>query len=637
MSLAAQGESSSPGDATDTGQQETAPAATSEAQPSGTDEPAPAAGRRPAISVPGARESVRDYRQTVNFARLASPRQTWESMLMLMDEFSQEIQENGFTYENEPRLKYLEKQIVNLFDLREIAPSLRTDAGMEAAIYLRDAIARFDLPPADILPDHAEAIQEMRDGFPGIWNVYGSPIEIVYVDSGEYEGRFQFSLYTVLNAREMYEGVSHHTFVYPEFAGLREAYFNTPGPGIPDGLIQSLPEWTRRGVWGMRVWQLAIVVVLTFAAVLLVWLVNRLIKVLSRRLPRVLSGLLWLVIPLLVIYLITKLSWFFSEDVFLTGKVLATVHYIQQGTVLLCVVAMIFAGGSILTDIVFLAPRFDRRGVDAYLVRFGLRLASIVVAAVVLLEGLQKMGFTLATVLAGAGVTGLAVALAAQESLRNIFGSIMLLLDRPFRVGQRIQIRGHDGVVEEIGLRSTRIRQLDGLVAVIPNEDVARADIVNVTQRPYIRRLVNLALPLDTSPEKAEEAVNILRDVLAVHEVPHSQEQIEANPELEDKARRINTEINQPGFPPRIFFNEFNPASLNILVIYWYHPPAYWEFQEHAQRINREILSRFETAGIRLALPAQALHLTGDASQRLASGSSYVTGEEDDLPKGGEK
>jgi MscS family membrane protein len=261
--------------------------------------------------------------------------------------------------------------------------------------------------------------------------------------------------------------------------------------------------------------------------------------------------------------------------------------------------------------------------VDTYLIRFGLRLASIVVAAVVLIEGLQRMGFTLATVLAGAGVTGLAVALAAQESLRNIFGSIMLLLDRPFRVGQRIQIRGHDGMVEEIGLRSTKLRQLDGHLICLPNEDVARADIENISERPFIRRIMNLTLPLDTPLEKVDEAVAILRDVLAVRA---------ADASGEDAPARFNEEINQPNFPPRIFFNDFNPASLNLIVIYWFHPPAYWDYLEHAQRINREVMRRFSQAGLRLALPAQSLMLSGDPARPLTAGARSVSGSEDDLP-----
>lgn len=579
--------------------------------------------QRPMISLPGERESVRDYQRTVNFARLSSPRRTWESMLRLMDEFSQEIQENGFTYENSDRLDYLESQIVNLFDLREVAPSLKTDVGMEAAIYLRDAIARFDLPPADILPDRDEAFREMKDGYPGIWNVYGSPIEIVYVDSGQFAGRFQFSLYTALHAQSMQEGVSHHSFVYPEFAGLVDAYFNTPGPGIPDSLIAGLPDWMRRNLWGMRLWQLGIVVVSLLAAVCTVLLFNRLLRLCTRRAPRVVGSLLWLLVPAMVIYLTTVLSWFFDEHVFLTGRALAVVHYVQEGIVLLSFVAMIIVAGGILAELIFLAPRFDKRGVDTYLIRFGLRLASIVVAAVVLIEGLQRMGFTLATVLAGAGVTGLAVALAAQESLRNIFGSIMLLLDRPFRVGQRIQIRGHDGIVEEIGLRSTKLRQLDGHLICLPNEDVARADIENISERPFIRRIMNLTLPLDTPLEKVDEAVAILRDVLAVRAAAAAGE---------DAPVRFNEEINQPNFPPRIFFNDFNPASLNLIVIYWFHPPAYWDYLAHTQRINREIMRRFSQAGLHLALPAQSLMLSGDPARPLTAGTRSVSGSEDDLP-----
>lgn len=87
-----------------------------------------------------------------------------------------------------------------------------------------------------------------------------------------------------------------------------------------------------------------------------------------------------------------------------------------------------------------------------------------------MIQGLQALGFSGATLLAGASVSGLAVTLAAQSTLKNVFGSIMLVLDKPFVIGQRILVRDFDGVVEEIGLRSTRIRTLTGHEVSIPNE-----------------------------------------------------------------------------------------------------------------------------------------------------------------------
>ncbi|MBW2172338.1 MAG: mechanosensitive ion channel [Deltaproteobacteria bacterium] len=169
----------------------------------------------------------------------------------------------------------------------------------------------------------------------------------------------------------------------------------------------------------------------------------------------------------------------------------------------------------------------------------------------------------------------------------------MVFLDKPYRVGQRIVVKGHDGVVEEIGLRSTKLRLLTGHQTSIPNDEMARADIENIGRRPHIRRLGNIAIPFDTPPEKAEKAVKIVEQILDNHEG--------MNPEL----------------PPRAYFNEFNRDSLNIIFIYWYHPPNYWDFLALNQRVNTQIMQEFEKEGIKFALPETTTHVARDVQHPL--------------------
>ena len=90
-----------------------------------------------------------------------------------------------------------------------------------------------------------------------------------------------------------------------------------------------------------------------------------------------------------------------------------------------------------------------------------------------------------------------------------------------------------------------------------------------------------------------------------------------------------NEAINQPDFPPRVFFNDFNPASFNILLIYWYHPPEYWDYLAHARWINLQIVERFKAEGIDFALPTQTLHLAGDEKRPLTVGQRWVSEEEE--------
>jgi MscS family membrane protein len=211
-----------------------------------------------------------------------------------------------------------------------------------------------------------------------------------------------------------------------------------------------------------------------------------------------------------------------------------------------------------------------------------LRVVILILGGVTIIQTIWNLNF--AGLLAGLGVGSLAVALAAQETIRNFFGSVMLVGDRPFEVGERIIVEGHDGPVESVGMRSTRIRTLEGHLVTIPNGELANKSILNIGRRPHIRRLSTIGVTYDTPHEKVERAVEILRDILKDHEGM------------------------DPDFPPRVYFQEFADFSLNILMILWYHPPAYWDFMEFNQRVNLEILRRFNEEGIEFAFPSQTLY-----------------------------
>lgn len=203
--------------------------------------------------------------------------------------------------------------------------------------------------------------------------------------------------------------------------------------------------------------------------------------------------------------------------------------------------------------------------------------------------------------LAGLGIAGLAISLAAQDSLRNLFGSVTILMDRPFRIGERIIFSGYDGVVEEIGFRSTKLRTLTGNLVTIPNSKIVNDSVENVGRRPSIRRIMNVTITYDTPAAKIKEAVEITRGIL----------------EEEDLREPIHQTIDGDEFPPRVYFNDYNADSLNIFVIYWYAPPAWWDYMDHAQKLNLRIFEEFEKAGIEFAFPTQTLYLAGDPKRQL--------------------
>jgi MscS family membrane protein len=115
---------------------------------------------------------------------------------------------------------------------------------------------------------------------------------------------------------------------------------------------------------------------------------------------------------------------------------------------------------------------------------------------------------------------------------------------------------------------------------------MARIDIENIGRRPFIRRIQDIALAYDTPLDKVRQALAIVRSLLEAHE-------------------GLETD-----FPPRVYFNEFSRDSLNLRIIYWFHPPNYWDFLAHSEKLNMTIMQEFEAAGIRLAVPATRIYVT---------------------------
>jgi len=238
------------------------------------------------------------------------------------------------------------------------------------------------------------------------------------------------------------------------------------------------------------------------------------------------------------------------------------------------------------------------------MIRMFARILVLLVGGIYLVRAVS--GKPMSTLIAGLGIGGLAVALASQDTLKNFFGSVMIILDKPFKIGDRVVTQGYDGVVEQIGFRSTRVRTLTGHQVTVPNEKMATTSVENIGRRPSIRRLTNITVTYDTPPEKVEKAVAIIREILENHEGM------------------------DPDFPPRVYFNEFNDTSLNIMMIYWYFPPNYWDFLDLSERVNLKIMRAFEAEGIEFAFPTTTTYLAQDDRRPLhiafASDSDFPPG-----------
>ena len=221
-------------------------------------------------------------------------------------------------------------------------------------------------------------------------------------------------------------------------------------------------------------------------------------------------------------------------------------------------------------------------------VRKAMRITIAIIAVIFIIDNILEQDVQ--SILLGAGVGGVAIALAAKDTIANFFGSITIFADRPFQMGEMVKIGDHSGPVEEVGFRSTRVRTLQGHLVTIPNSAIVNTAVENIGQRPFIRRTSNLTITYDSGHAKTGKAVEIVKEVLA------------SIPEINSDADR----------PPRVYFSDFNDWSLNIYMSYWVKPPDYWLYQEVNERVNFEIMKRFEAEQIEFAFPTQTLYVKKD-------------------------
>ena len=223
-------------------------------------------------------------------------------------------------------------------------------------------------------------------------------------------------------------------------------------------------------------------------------------------------------------------------------------------------------------------------------VRKSLRVTIAIMGAIFIVDNILKQD--VGSILLGAGVGGIAIALAAKDTIANFFGSVTIFADRPFQIDEIVKIGDHKGPVEEVGFRSTKIRTLAGHLVTVPNSVIVNTGVENIGKRPFIRRTSNITITYDSGQAKTQKAVEIIRDVLA-------------------NTPEVNTD---PEKPPRVYFSDFNDWSLNIYMSYWVKPPDYWLYHEVNERVNVEIMKAFEAEKIEFAFPTQTLYVKKDGN-----------------------
>jgi MscS family membrane protein len=232
-------------------------------------------------------------------------------------------------------------------------------------------------------------------------------------------------------------------------------------------------------------------------------------------------------------------------------------------------------------------------GVAAFMPWIRKTLLTVFMVLAVLLT-IQSMGYDVKALLAGLGIGGLAFALAAQDTLANIFGAIVVAVDQPFKIGEVVRIGANVGGVEDIGLRSTRIRLVDKSLMVIPNKTVAAETITNLSRFTQRRSEQVIGLTYDSKPGQMDEIVEEFRKIIL------------AEPEVDPTSVMV-------------FFRDFNASSLDIWVVYVAKDPDFQKFMRLRQRNNLAFMRAVEARGLSFAFPTQTVHLAGEVAEKLAT------------------
>lgn len=531
-------------------------------------------------------------------ADTSSPRATLNSFMQNCELAHTLLRKKGRSNEDEKTLfeaRQAIRRIQRCMDLSEIAEFRRDNSAKEAAVALKEVLDRIELPKERDIPDRNDMTRE--DGsLLERWTIPNTEITFQLVKEGSLSGTYQFSPDTVARATEFYSRVKQLPYKKGATEGFATTYLTSPGNKWLAGLVARLPDSMQERRQGQALWQWCGL----FVVLLLMIIFMALIYYLGRRVSRggpaggLLKYVLGLAFPIIAIFIPVQAQTLITDELVISGQMLYILKFNLSLLTLFAGMVVVLGIGRRVGEVIVSAPHIASQSIDGQLIRIMCRLIGFSSAMVLLLQGGKHLGIPLSSLLAGAGVAGMALALSAQDLLKNVFGSIMLIMDKPFTVGERIKVKHYDGVVEEIGLRSTKIRLLNGHQAVIPNEDMAKTDIENIGRRPFIRRVSELPLSMDIGASKAQEAVALVQDLLKNHE-------------------GLN-----PDFPPRVWLNEFDRDHLELKMIYWYHPPNYWDYTRHADEVNREILTAFEKAGIQIALPAFTTRISDESGSTVA-------------------
>ena len=486
---------------------------------------------------------------------------------------------------------------IKVLDLSDIPPVLRDTVAPERAIQLKEILDRIEIPSFESIPDQNQVAHTSLKR----WRLPGTEIDIVLIETGPRSGEYLVSADTVDRLPEFYGRVEKLPYKPGPAAELSNVYgrvssgatatiydaFSSSPIGlervVPIRWMLALPAWAKARIGGAALWQwLGLVAGFVVCAGFLYWM-HRLGSFLASRRPEE-SGPGWhaLLTPLAIILVSALPIPAICTILRISGNSRVAIAFVQTVALYLSAAWLSMVGAGLLAEALVTSERLRQRSLDSQLVRLGIRFAGLAIAIGLLIQGSYELGFPAYSVLAGLGVGGLAVALAARDSLANLLGSMLIMIEKPFRVGHVVRVAGSEGTVEDVGFRSTRLRTSDNSLISIPNNSVVNATVENLSLRIMRRERFHIQVTYDTSREKLEELITSIKQAIANHPM-----------------------TNKTNFDVR--FNDFGESSLDILVYFYLETTDYSTELRAREEILFRIMDLVKHADIEFAFPTRTL------------------------------
>ncbi len=492
-----------------------------------------------------------------------SPRDTIRSFMRAMERHVQAVMTRDRMAE-----AWLD-DAVRCLDLSGASSVGRDATGREAARYLKEVIDRSITIDYEKVPATTDLVR---------WRLRGTEIAIHQVESGDRKGEFLFTPDTVARAKTFFVKVR----ALPLLPGTLGGGFHTPWQE------QMVPDSLKQDFFGIAYWQWMLITSLIFVGLVMRQLVRILGFVVRQVTKR--TSVSWddeLVDAMIgpVTHLGTTGVWFASLHLLgISGSAYTVIAFLIKGAFFINLAYLAYK----LAD--FIGNQMERRVQERHkdinqgllaLLKQTLKILALVFC---LLLGAQNMGMDVASLIAGLGIGGLAFALAAKDTLANLFGSMMIMLDRPFRIGDYIIAKGVEGTVEEIGFRCTRIRTLTNSLTSVPNSELVISNIDNLGMREYRRVREVFGLVYSTPPERIDAFCEGVHAILTAH-VQVKQDAIVAN------------------------FSALAGSALEITVNYHLRTDTWNEEMALRHAVLNEVLRLAARLEVAFAYPTQTLHI----------------------------